>query len=85
MKYFNLPIRNFYSKETAMVHSKNDLLSALDYDNVILVVCLDLSTTFDMADHGWSEENPLYEPIDVVPKTVKCGLSPEETRTYHNF
>ncbi len=34
-----------------MVHIKNDLLSALDDGNAILVVCLDLRTAFDTVDH----------------------------------
>ncbi len=34
-----------------MVHIKNDLLSVLDKENAILIVCLDLSAAFDMYGH----------------------------------
>ncbi len=48
---FQSAYKNFHSTETAMVRIKNDLLSALDDGNAILVVCLDLSAVFDMVDH----------------------------------
>ncbi len=34
-----------------MVHIKNDLLSALDGGNAILLVCLNLSAACNMANH----------------------------------
>ncbi len=48
---FQSAYKKFHSTETAMVRIKNDLLSALDDGNAILVVCLDLSAVFDIVDH----------------------------------
>ncbi len=48
---FQSAYKNFHSTETVIVSTKNDLLSALDDGNAILIVCLDLSATFDTVDH----------------------------------
>ncbi len=48
---FQSAYKKFHFTETAMMRIKNDLLSALDDGNAILVVCLDLSAAFDMVDH----------------------------------
>ncbi len=50
-KLFQSAYKKFHSTETAMVHIRNDLLSALDNGNAIVVVCLDLSAAFDTVDH----------------------------------
>ncbi len=49
---FQSAYKNFHFTETAMVHIKNDILSALDDGNAILVVCLDLSAAFDTVDQA---------------------------------
>ncbi len=48
---FQSAYKKFHSTETAMVRIKNDLLSALDDGNAMLVVCLDLSAAFDTVNH----------------------------------
>ncbi len=48
---FQSAYEHFHYNETAMVRIKNDLLSALDDGNAILIVCLDLSISFEMVDH----------------------------------
>ncbi len=48
---FQFACKNFHPTEADMVHAKNDPLSVLDDENVILVVCLDLSAAFDTFDH----------------------------------
>ena len=44
--------RNNYSTETALVKVKNDMAEALDQKRVDVLVMLDLSSAFDVIDHG---------------------------------
>ncbi len=43
---FQSACKKFHSTETTKVHINNKLLSALHDGNAILIVCLDLSSTF---------------------------------------
>ncbi len=40
-----------HSTETAMLHKHNDILTALDQDKSVLIVCMDLSAAFETVDH----------------------------------
>ena len=44
--------RNNYSTETALVKVQNDITEALDQKCVVVLVMLDLSSAFDVIDHG---------------------------------
>ena len=44
--------RNNYSIETALVKVQNDIAEALDQKRVVVLVMLDLSSAFDVIDHG---------------------------------
>ena len=44
--------RNTYSTETALVKVQNDIAETLDQKSVIVLVMLDLSSAFDVIDHG---------------------------------
>ena len=44
--------RNNYSTETALVKVQNDIAEALDQKRVVVLVMLDLSSAFDVIDHG---------------------------------
>ena len=44
--------RNNYSTETALVKVHNDIAEALDQKCVVVLVMLDLSSAFDVIDHG---------------------------------
>ncbi len=39
------------STETAMLHMHNDILTALDQNKPVLIICMDLSAAFDTVDH----------------------------------
>jgi hypothetical protein len=43
--------KEFNSTETAMVKLHNDILTALDQNKAVLIVCIDLSAAFDTVDH----------------------------------
>ena len=44
--------RNNYSTETALVKVQKDIAEALDKKRVAVLVILDLSSAFDVIDHG---------------------------------
>ena len=44
--------RNNYSTKTALVKVQNDIAEALDQKRVVVLVMLDLSSVFDVIDHG---------------------------------
>ena len=44
--------RNNYSAETTLVKVQNDIAEALDQKHVVVLVMLDLSSAFDVIDHG---------------------------------
>ena len=44
--------RQHHSTETAWVRLHNDILTAIDNNMAVLLVCLDLSAAFDTVDHG---------------------------------
>ncbi|XP_068716843.1 uncharacterized protein [Montipora capricornis] len=44
--------RQHHSTETAWVRLHNDILTAIDNNMAVLLVCLDLSAPFDTVDHG---------------------------------
>ena len=44
--------RNNYSTETALVKVQNDIAEVLDQKRVVVMVMLDLSSAFDVIDHG---------------------------------
>ena len=49
---FQSAYRPYHSTETALLRGCNDVLSGLDDRNVCLLVLLDLSSAFDIIDHG---------------------------------
>ncbi len=49
---FQSAYKMHHSTETAMVRIHNDILSALDENQAVLLVCLDLSAAFDTVDHS---------------------------------
>ena len=40
-----------YSTETAILRMQNDILTALDQNKAVLIICIDLSAAFDTVDH----------------------------------
>ncbi len=40
-----------HSTETAMLRMYNDILTALDKNKSVLIICMDLSVAFDTVDH----------------------------------
>ena len=48
---FQSAYRQHHSTETALLKEKNDLLMAMDKDQVTLLVLLDLSSAFDTIEH----------------------------------
>ncbi len=40
-----------HSTETAMLCMHNDILTALDQNKAVLIICMDLSAAFDTVDH----------------------------------
>ena len=48
---FSQPIELSYSTETVLLRVVNDILSALDNDNISVLLLLDLSAAFDTIDH----------------------------------
>ncbi len=40
-----------HSTETAMLHMHNDILTTLDQNKSVLIICMDLSAAFDTVDH----------------------------------
>lgn len=43
--------KKYHSTETAMVRLHSDILTALDENKAVLVICIDLSAAFDTVDH----------------------------------
>ena len=52
--------RNNNSTETALVKVKNDIAEALDQKHVVVFVMLDLSSAFDVIDHGIMQTRHLH-------------------------
>ena len=48
---FQSAYRTGHSTETVLLRTVNDILSALDNDNISVLVLLDLSAAFDTSDH----------------------------------
>ena len=48
---FQSAYRAGHSMETVLLHIVNDILSALDNDNIFVLLLLDLSAAFDTTDH----------------------------------
>ncbi len=48
---FQSAYRQFHSTETALLRVKNDVLNAMDNQNITLMLLLDLSAAFDTIDH----------------------------------
>ena len=48
---FQSAYRAGHSTETVLLHIVNDILSALDSDNISVLLLLDLSAAFDTIDH----------------------------------
>ncbi len=74
--------RELHSTETALMQVSNDILCALDKGHAVLLLLLDLSTTFDTLDH-----RILIERLSVFLSVWKChsvwhsGLPDEEPST----
>ena len=52
VEVFQLAYKNFHSTETALVKVQNDILCAMDNDESVILLLLDLSTAFDTEDHS---------------------------------
>ena len=50
--FYQSAYRNNYSTETALVKVQNDIAEALDQKRVVVLVMTDLSSAFDVIDHG---------------------------------
>ena len=44
--------KRFHSTETALVRVHNDILTAIDNNNSVILLLLDLSAAFDTVDHS---------------------------------
>ncbi len=51
-EFFQSAYRQGHSTETALLKVSNDILGAMDSQNVTLLIMLDLSAAFDTIDHG---------------------------------
>ena len=49
---FQSAYKNFHSTETALVRAQNDILCAIDNNESVILLLLDLSAAFDTADHS---------------------------------
>ena len=49
---FQSAYKNFHSTETALVRVQNDILSAIDNNESVILLLLDLSAPFDTVDHS---------------------------------
>ena len=53
MRRFSLHIRTFeHSTKTALVRVQNDILCAIDNNESVILLLLDLSAAFDKVDHS---------------------------------
>ena len=50
--FYQSAYRNNYSTETALVKVQNDIAEALDQKRIVVLVMPDLSSAFDVIDHG---------------------------------
>ena len=48
---FQSAYKNFHSTEKALVRVQNDMLCAIDNNESVILILLDLSATFDTVDH----------------------------------
>ena len=48
---FQSAYKSFHSTETALVKVHNDIVTAIDYQQQVILVLLDLSTAFNTIDH----------------------------------
>ena len=48
---FQSAYKNFHSTETALVRVQSDILCAIDNNESVILILLDLSATFDTVDH----------------------------------
>ena len=48
---FQSAYKNFHSTETALVRVQNDILCAINNNESVILLLLDLSAAFDMVDH----------------------------------
>lgn len=49
---FQSAYKNFHSIETALVRFQNDMLCAIDNNESVILLLLDLSAAFDTVDHS---------------------------------
>ena len=49
---FQSAYKNFHSIETALVRVQNDILCAIDNNESVILLLLDLSAAFDTVDHS---------------------------------
>ena len=49
---FQSAYKAFHSTETALVRVHNDILTAIDNNNTVILLLLDLSAAFDTVDHS---------------------------------
>ena len=49
---FQSAYKNFHSTETALVRVQNDILCAIDNNESVILLLLDLSAAFDTVDHS---------------------------------
>ncbi len=63
-----------HSTETSILRMQNDILSALDQNKSVLIICIDLSAAFETVDHGILL-NHIAKCIRITHTCLKCFRS----------
>ena len=73
--------RQRHSTETAWVRLHNDILTAIDNNMAVLLVCFDLSAAFDTVDHDILLQR-LEDRLDITDKCLQWLSSYLKDRTF---